>query len=322
MAILQTRELGKSYGDLTAVRSLDLEVEAGEIFGLLGPNGAGKTTTISMICGVITPSHGTATVAGHDIRKDAFAARRALGLVPQDLALYEELSPRQNLAYFGRMYGLGGALLSERIDWALDVAGLADRARDQVSTFSGGMKRRLNLVTGLLHKPALLVLDEPTVGVDPQSRNHLFQTVRALRDDHDMTVIYTSHYMEEVEALCERVAIMDHGQLIALDRVENMVKAHAQTGIEVQVEGDVEAALAAVIQAIGGDRADADSASDDDPPATREGDTIRVHGDARWGAVVTAIEATDGAHLRAIRSRESDLESVFLSLTGKRLRDT
>lgn len=307
--ILETRELRKSYGDFAAVHPLDLHVEEGEIFGFLGPNGAGKTTTISMICGVITPSQGTAIIAGHDIRKNAFSARRALGLVPQDLALYEELSARQNLRFFGRMYGLGDKLLGERIDWALDVAGLSDRGDDQVIDFSGGMKRRLNLVVGLLHKPELLVLDEPTVGVDPQSRNHLFETVRSLRDEHGMTVIYTSHYMEEVEALCERVAIMDHGKLIALDRVQDMIKAHAAGTVELKLDGDIDAAARALASVL------------DTDDLARTDDTLRIHAGDKLGAAITAIEECEGVKLNAIRSLGSDLESVFLALTGKRLRD-
>lgn len=310
MAILRTQQLGKDYGDIVAVKALDLEVEEGEIFGLLGPNGAGKTTAISMVCGVLTPSRGTASIAGFDIVKQSYDARRALGLVPQDLALYEDLSARQNLSFFGKLYALSGAELSERIDWALEVAGLSERAGDQVKDFSGGMKRRLNLVTGLLHKPKLLILDEPTVGVDPQSRNHLFETVRTLNKQHGMTVIYTSHYMEEVEALCERVAIVDHGQLIALDRVEDMLASQVAGTVEIEILGDTDAASAAVAQVLG-----------DDGALERTRDTLQVRTTGHLGAAITAIEQCEGATVRAIRSLGSDLESVFLSLTGKRLRD-
>ena len=224
--LLETRGLGKDYGPLRALADLDLEVDEGEIFGLLGPNGAGKTTAISMMCGVVTPSRGTVRVGGLDIAREPFAARRLIGLVPQDLAIYEELSAAQNLRFFGGLYGVAGAELAARVDWALELAGLRERAREPVSRYSGGMKRRLNLAAGLLHRPRLLILDEPTVGVDPQSRNHIFATIRALCTDHAMTVLYTSHYMEEVELLCRRVAILDRGTLIACSTVEDLVARH------------------------------------------------------------------------------------------------
>jgi ABC-2 type transport system ATP-binding protein len=231
------------------VDALDLTVDAGQIFGLLGPNGAGKTTTISMMCGVVTPTRGRVIVAGHDLARAPFAARAAVGLVPQDLALYEELTARENLAYFGALYRLRGAELATRIDWALDVAGLADRAREPVARFSGGMKRRLNLAAGLLHRPQLLILDEPTVGVDPQSRNHIFRTIRSLVSDHGMTVLYTSHYMEEVELICRRVAIMDAGKVIACDSVHALLEQHGGGALELEIAGgDPDAVVHAVEQ--------------------------------------------------------------------------
>ncbi len=303
--LLQTRGLGKDYGAHTALVGLDLEVAEGEIFGLLGPNGAGKTTAISMIAGVVTPSRGSVRVAGHELSSQPFQVRREIGLVPQDLALYEDLTPRQNLAFFGRLYGLQGRELNRSIDWALEVAGLADRACDVVKRFSGGMKRRLNIAAGLLHSPRLLVLDEPTVGVDPQSRNFIFETIRALRRDHSMTVLYTSHYMEEVEALCERVAIVDHGDVVAIDEVEALLAAHAASGIEVELVGDVPAALAAV-EAFG--------------EASAAGRRLRVVTSESLAPVVSAIEST-GCRITAVRSMKGDLETVFLSLTGHSLRD-
>ncbi|MEM9492520.1 MAG: ABC transporter ATP-binding protein [Myxococcota bacterium] len=324
MAILQTSGLGKDYGAIRAVDALDLQVAEGAMFGLLGPNGAGKTTAISMICGVVTPSRGSATVAGHDIAREPFAARRALGLVPQELALYDEISARQNLAFFGSIYDLSGAALAERIAWALDVAGLDDRADDQVAGFSGGMKRRLNLAAGLLHKPRVLILDEPTVGVDPQSRNNIFETIRALNRDHRMTVIYTSHYMEEVQALCQQVAIMDGGRLIAQDAVSDLIAAHADSAVELEFDGDasaVEQALRATI-AQPADRPDdaADKTDSAIAAITVTDNTARIPGSGRIGAVIAAVEAT-GATLRAVRTRDADLETVFLTLTGNRLRD-
>jgi linearmycin/streptolysin S transport system ATP-binding protein len=279
-SVLVLAGLGKDYGDRRAVDAVDLEIEAGTITGLLGPNGAGKTTTISMASGVVTPTRGTARVDGHDVWKEPRLAKRALGLVPQELALYDELTARQNLRYFGRIYGLGGAELASRIDWALGVAGLSDRAAESVSQYSGGMKRRLNLAAGVLHKPKLLILDEPTVGVDPQSRNHIFETVKTLGAE-GMTVLYTSHYMEEVEMLCDRVAIMDRGKLVASGTIDELVTTHGGKGLDIEVEGDLEAARA---------------------------------------AAVAAIEAA-GATVKTVSARRGNLEGVFLALTGKALRD-
>jgi ABC-2 type transport system ATP-binding protein len=246
--VLELKGLGKDYGDRRAVDAIDLDVRKGEIFGLLGPNGAGKTTTISMACGVVPPSRGHARVASHDIVTDVFAAKRAIGLVPQDLAVYEELTARQNLVFFAELYGLVGKEVSSRVDWALGIAELADRANDLVKTFSGGMKRRLNLVCGLVHKPTLLVCDEPTVGVDPQSRRHIFDAIKRLRDD-GMTILYTTHYMEEVEELCDRIAIMDAGKVVACGTLDELVRAHGGGGIELEVTGD-DAALDAAVAAI------------------------------------------------------------------------
>jgi ABC-2 type transport system ATP-binding protein len=302
--VLELRGLGKDYGERTAVRSVDLDVTKGEILGLLGPNGAGKTTTISMACGVVTPSRGTVTIGGIALAKQPRAAKMKLGLVPQDLALFAELSALQNLAWFGSLYNLSGARLAERVDWALGVVGLRDRARDVVRTYSGGMQRRLNIAAGLLHKPELLILDEPTVGVDPQSRNHIFDTVRGLRAE-GMTVIYTTHYMEEVEALCDRVAIMDHGDVVALGSLDALIAQHAGKGILLEIAGDADAAARAA-EAHG--------------KVTRTGNALRVEPSAGLGAVISAIEAS-GATIARIESRQANLETAFLALTGRGLRD-
>ncbi|HEU4610928.1 MAG TPA: ATP-binding cassette domain-containing protein, partial [Kofleriaceae bacterium] len=239
--MLTLRGLGRDYGARRAVDAIDLDVARGEIIGLLGPNGAGKTTTISMVCGVVTPTRGAVTIGGVSLAEKPFVAKAKLGLVPQDLALYEELDAVQNLRYFGALYGLEGKRLAQRIAWVLEVVGLGERAREPVKRFSGGMKRRLNIAAGLVHEPELLVLDEPTVGVDPQSRNHIFEVVRALHG-RGMTVLYTSHYMEEVEALCDRVAIIDHGAIVALGTIGELVARHAGKGIEVEIAGDLDAA--------------------------------------------------------------------------------
>jgi ABC-2 type transport system ATP-binding protein len=304
--VLELVGLGKDFGGRTAVHAVDLALARGEIFGLLGPNGAGKTTTISMACGVVPPSRGTARIAGADIRTQTFAAKRAIGLVPQDLALYDELSPRQNLAFFGQLYGLVGAELDRRIAWALDIAGLTDRAGDLVKTFSGGMKRRLNLAAGLIHQPTLLVLDEPTVGVDPQSRHHIFESIRALRS-RGMTILYTSHYMEEVEELCDRVAIMDAGRVVAAGAIPELCAQHTTGGLEVELDGDAAAldAAAAATAPLG---------------ATRTGDALHLAARPPYAPAIAAIEAT-GARIKRIGARRADLETVFLALTGRGLRD-
>jgi ABC-2 type transport system ATP-binding protein len=309
--LLSLRGLGKDYGARTAVAELDLDVPAGTIFGLLGPNGAGKTTAISMIAGVVTPSRGAATVGGHPVARGraGFAARRAVGLVPQDLALYEELSADQNLAFFGSLYGLDRGTLAARAEWALGVVGLRERRGDVVSTFSGGMKRRLNLAAGLLHRPRLLILDEPTVGVDPQSRRHIFDTIRALRDD-GLTVLYTSHYMEEVAELCDRIAILDGGELVAHGTLPELVARHgAPPELELELSGGEPALLAARAMAA---RHGAVSGS---------GALLRLPRPPRLGPLLTDIE-TAGATVAHLTTTPANLESVFLALTGHPLRDS
>ena len=298
--MLSLHGLGKDYGTRRAVDTVELEVARGEIVGLLGPNGAGKTTTISMACGVVTPTRGSVTIGGLGLADRPYAAKAKLGLVPQDLALFEELSARQNLEYFAALYGLHDPDLK----WALDVVGLADRANDVVKTYSGGMKRRLNIAAGLVHKPELLVLDEPTVGVDPQSRNHIFETVRSLRAG-GMTVIYTSHYMEEVEALCERVAIMDHGEIRALGTVSELVAKYAGKGVELELTGNVD---------------NAEKAAREHGEVTREGSVLHVIPSHGLAIVLAAIEGT-GATIARVESRQANLETAFLALTGRDLRD-
>ncbi len=312
MALLECRGVGKDFGALRAVEALDLDIEEGEIVGLLGPNGAGKTTAISMLCGVVTPSRGTVRIAGHDLAREPFAARRAIGLVPQDLALYEELSARQNLRFFGRLYGLRGADLDGRIDWALRLAGLVDRATEPVRRFSGGMKRRLNLAAGLLHRPRLVILDEPTVGVDLQSRNHIFSAIRSLCSEHGMTVLYTSHYMEEVELLCQRVAIMDRGREVASDTVAGLVARHGGTSLEIEVRGDLRR-IAAALAPLGEVSIERE---------TEAGGHLRLleTSPVKPGVVVRAVETADG-EVEALRIHKPDLEAVFLALTGHSLRD-
>mgnify|MGYP001015530511 FL=1 len=221
--ILEVENLSKNFGERAAVREISFDVAEGEVFGLLGPNGAGKTTAISMLTGVLEPTAGTARIGGFDILKDPLEVKKLIGLVPQGLALYPTLSARANLLFFGSLYGLRGRELNDRVDDVLEVVALADRQNDPVDKYSGGMKRRVNIAAGLVHHPRLFFLDEPTVGVDPQSRNHIFESVLKLNRERGMTIIYTSHYMEEVELLCNRVAIIDEGKIIALDTIKNLV---------------------------------------------------------------------------------------------------
>ena len=230
MAILQAEHLRKSYGALLAVDDVSLQVDAGKLVGLLGPNGAGKTTTISIIAGFVTPDRGTVSIAGHQIRDDTDPAKRRLGLVPQDLALYEELSARANLRFFGSLFGMSGRALDEAIRRTLELVGLLDRERDLVKTFSGGMKRRLNLAAGLLHDPDVLLLDEPTVGVDPQSRNAIFDNLEELKR-RGKALLYTTHYMEEAERLADRIVIIDHGRVLADDTLSGL-RARGDAGTD------------------------------------------------------------------------------------------
>jgi ABC-2 type transport system ATP-binding protein len=222
MPILDVRHVRKCFGSTLAVDDVSFALESGRLTGLLGPNGAGKTTTVSMIAGLVAPDRGDVLVNGQPLRGDTDPAKRRIGLVPQDLALYEELSARANLRFFGALYGLSGRALDEAIAAALDLVELSDRARDAVKTFSGGMKRRLNLAAGILHDPDILLLDEPTVGVDPQSRNAIFDNLEALKH-RGKALLYTTHYMEEVERLADRVVVIDHGRVIANDTLVTLV---------------------------------------------------------------------------------------------------
>ena len=219
--MLDVSHLRKAYGPLVAVDDVSFTLERGELIGLLGPNGAGKTTTVSMIAGLVTPDAGEVRIGGEPLNGDADPKKRRIGLVPQDLALYEELTARDNLLFFGALFGLSGAAADAAIASALTLVGLADRTRDRVGTFSGGMKRRLNLAAGLLHDPDILLLDEPTVGVDPQSRNAIFDNLEELKR-RGKALLYTTHYMEEAERLADRVVIIDRGRLIANESVARL----------------------------------------------------------------------------------------------------
>ena len=222
MSFIQLRDVVKRYGDKISVDHMNLTIAKGEIFGLLGPNGAGKSTTIKMICGLLRSDQGDIEIDGLSIRRHPLEVKSRIGIVPQELAIYENLTAKENLDFFGKLYGLRGSELKQHVNEALEFVGLIDRRRDKPAGFSGGMKRRLNIACALVHKPKLIIMDEPTVGIDPQSRNHILESVRTL-NSQGATVIYTSHYMEEVEAISSRIGIMDHGRLIATGSLKQLI---------------------------------------------------------------------------------------------------
>lgn len=282
--MLTLENLHKSFGAIKAVDGVSLEVRAGEVFGLLGPNGAGKSTTIAMAVGLLTPDSGRVEIAGQG-SPSCTAARAVLGVAPQALALYDDLTAEENLAFFGRLYGLSGKALRGRVDEVLEMVGLSPRRKDRAKTYSGGMKRRLNLAAALVHDPALILLDEPTAGVDPQSRNNILDLVRTLAGE-GRTIIYTTHYMEEAQKLCSRVGIIDKGRLLGVGTVEELIAKHGGKAV-VTIE--------------------------------RDAGSERVESDDPMGVVANA--AASGGALRGVRIDRPDLESVFLSMTGHRLRD-
>ena len=249
--MLQATNLRKSFGTTAAVAGVSLAANPGEIVGLLGPNGAGKSTIVSMICGLVKPDAGTVTIAGEPVGEDAAAVKRRIGLVPQEISLYEDLSALGNLELFGALYGLAGSVLDERAHAALELVGLADRAKAKPATFSGGMKRRLNIACALVHDPDVLLFDEPTVGVDPQSRNAIFANIEALRE-RGKAVVYTTHYMEEAERLCDRIVIVDHGRVVASGTSENLRRLLPAKGTRrAEVEGRIDEEVLAFLTARG-----------------------------------------------------------------------
>jgi ABC-2 type transport system ATP-binding protein len=290
--------LSKSYGSIRAVAGISFEVAAGETFGLVGPNGAGKSTTIGIMVGVLKPDAGTVTLDG-DEDASSSSARKHIGVAPQSLALYEDLTADENLKFFARLYGLAGRALQERVDWAIDFAGLADRRKSLVSTYSGGMKRRLNMAVALVHDPRVVVFDEPTVGIDPQSRNHIFDCIERLKRD-GRTIIYTTHYMEEAERLCDRVAIMDQGRLLDLDTVDALIERHGGLSI-------VEAKLIEPLPPM------------DDLPGRVDEGVLLIETARPLEDIARLSEA--GVRFTTLSVRRPDLEVVFLTLTGRRLRD-
>jgi ABC-2 type transport system ATP-binding protein len=296
--MIEVADLHKSYGSLKAVDGVSFSVERGETFALLGPNGAGKTTTILMLTGALRPDRGTIHVAGqHDPTQ--VEVRRQLGFAPQALALYEQLTGFENLAFFARLYGLAGAALGQRVQQALELAGLVERKDDYVKNYSGGMKRRLNLACALVHEPSVVFLDEPTVGVDPQSRNYIFQTIEGLVAK-GLTILYTTHYMEEAARLCRRIAIMDQGKILALDTLDGLVRQHGgQATVEVE------------LTEVPGDPATL--------PGVLDGNRLTFTSDRPQEELARLIQS--GLPITRFQVSQPTLENVFLNLTGRRLRD-
>ncbi len=311
--ILEVKELKKNYGDFQAVKGVSFEIKDGEIFSLLGPNGAGKTTTISMLSTLYEPTAGDATIAGHSIKKEPMKVKNAIGVVPQDLALYEDLSAKENLLFWGQMYNLSGKSLSSRVDEVLEQIGLTDKAKHKVKTYSGGMKRRVNIGVGLLHKPKLLFMDEPTVGIDPQSRRAILDTVKDL-NKQGMTVLYTTHYMEEAEELSNRVGIIDHGELIAIGTQKELTKQVGETETLMLHIGENEdpSALIPSLKEIK-NILDANVIGNEISIVTPSAKDVLA-------SVVTKANER-GIKIHSIDIREPNLEAVFLHLTGRALRD-
>ena len=302
----------KSFGKKEIIKNVSFEVKKGETFGLLGPNGAGKSTTISMICGLISYDSGDIKVGGKSVKEDPLEAKKKIGIVPQDIALYPTLSAKENLIFWGKMYGLSRKIAKERAEEVLAYVGLQDRGKDKIETFSGGMKRRINIGAALMHEPELLIMDEPTVGIDPQSRNHILETVKKL-NEKGMTVIYTSHYMEEVEYLCERIAIVDHGKVIALGTKRELCNRLAD-GFIVRLQLNRYStellqklkALSVVERII----FDEDNSTID----------IGLNGGESIGTVVSVV-VENNAQILKLEVQEPNLEALFLQLTGRSLRD-
>jgi len=309
--VLSCSGLRKRFGDLVAVDGVGFQIAAGETYGLLGPNGAGKTTTISMLCGLLERDAGEVHVLGTPLTTRSIETKREIGYVPQDIAIYPDLSARENLTFFGRLYGLTGDELNDRVDRVLEIVGLADRARDRSDQFSGGMKRRLNIGIGLLHEPRLLVLDEPTVGVDPQSRNAILESVEHLGSE-GLAVLYTTHYMEEAERLCNRIGIIDHGKIVAEGTRRELVELVGQQDrVRLTATGELQGAAEALMALPGVAEADA-----------REGglDLIVSAADEMLVDILRAVSDAN-VSISSVDVEEPNLEAVFLHLTGRALRD-
>jgi ABC-2 type transport system ATP-binding protein len=303
--MIKVDNLKKRFGSTVALDDVSFEVQKGETFGLLGPNGAGKTTTIQLLCGLLKPDSGTVTLDGKT-DPTLVEVRLSLGVVPQTMAIYEELSAQENLRFFGRIYGLSGRLLKERVNNCLEIAGLAQRSKERVSKYSGGMKRRLNMVCSLLHEPPLLLLDEPTVGVDPQSRNSIFDTIEVMKKQ-GRTIIYTTHYMEEAERICDRVAILDHGKILDMDTVHNLIVKHGgPSRIEAEFEKDF---------------SDLDKIRQLIDSKNIQFEETKIKFETSQPMESLAMLNRSGIRFLSLKVQTANLEDVFLNLTGRRIRD-
>lgn len=308
---VETRNLSKHFGELQAVDAVTFEVQRGEIFSLLGPNGAGKSTIISMLSCLLRPTGGDALVSGHSIKEEPMAVKEAIGIVPQEIALYPDLSARENLSFWGKMYGLRGRPLQRRIEEVLDVIGLVERQNDRVESFSGGMKRRVNIGIALLHKPDVIIMDEPTVGIDPQSRRHILENVKALNEE-GVTVLYTTHYMEEAQELSDHIAILDQGRLIATGSHDELVKI---VGEQDRVDLTVNVPATTVVERW--------RQLEGVHQISTENGTVTLLVDDSNRVLPHLFEMATGAGARitSVEIQEPNLEAVFLHLTGRALRD-
>lgn len=311
MAIIEIKNVTKRFNDKLVLDNISYEINKGEIFGFIGPNGAGKSTLINIMTSLLVPDSGSVKICGYDIVKESIKAKENIGYVPQDIALLEELSAYDNLEFFGALYGLKGKLLKERIKEALEVTGLEDKRKQKVKKFSGGMKRRLNIATAIMHHPKVLIMDEPTVGVDPQSRNHIFTFTKKICKEWGTTVIYTSHYMEEVEELCERVFIIDLGKEIAYGNKEE-IKSSVFPNNKVIIDASNMSGEALLkLENIEGILKVIDS---------ENLITLTINSDFKLANALNILEE-ENVVIKKISYEEAKLEDVFLTLTGKNLRD-
>ena len=311
MYAVDVKNVSKRFNDKLVLDNVSFQVKEGEIFGFIGPNGAGKSTLINIITNILAPDSGEISVCGLDVMKESLKSKACIGFVPQELALIEDLNAKDNLEYFGALYGLKGALLKERIKEALEVTGLVDKKKEKVKKYSGGMKRRLNLALAIMHHPKVLILDEPTVGVDPQSRQHIFDFVKRIGKEWGTTVMYTSHYMEEVEELCERVFIMDLGKEVAYGKRED-VKASVFPNNKVVIEADyIKAESLLKLEDIEGVIKVTD---------TKDTISLTINDNFKLARCLNLLEEEEIV-IKKISYEEPKLEDVFLNLTGKTLRD-
>ena len=309
--MIQVRSVSKSFGNIEAVCDVSFNINKGEIFGILGPNGAGKSTIVNILNTLIKPDRGDVIIDGVNIKGDGDTIKLIMGVVPQEIALYEELTAYENLMFWGGLYNIPKKELREKTENTLEIVDLSSRKNDRIKTFSGGMKRRINIACSLLHNPRILVLDEPTVGVDPQNRNHIFEVIERLHEE-GMTIIYTTHYMEEAERFCDKIAIMDVGHIIALGTLKELREiSDARDLLTVQLADFNDETISAVRSAIPSIRFDSTT-------KTLEADCENISNEI---SVITNHIQNAGGVIERIYTRGTNLESIFLKLTGKRLRD-